>query len=305
MRQMTRAASFTLFFLLDKVGLHVLPKHYYTPVPDYAWLRANKEAWTGRASLAGVHWDLDEQLQWLEEMCRSYYHEVAGLRFYREAAARGLGPGFGEIESQVLHCFIRTQAPPRIIEVGSGVSTACLLHASDINVQEGRPGSQIVAVEPYPKKAFSHVGKITHIKQPCQTVPISLFEQLQSGDLLFVDCSHAVKVGSDVIRIYLDIIPSLPPGVFIHIHDIYLPYLYPRSVLFYPFGWQETALLLALLINNQHLSVLACMSALHYERNDKLVTLLSDYQPQSNASGLCPSYPAEGHFPNSIWLRTC
>jgi hypothetical protein len=304
MRQLTRTASFTLFFLLDKLGLHVLPKHYYTPVPDYAWLRAHKEAWTGRARLAGLHWDLDEQFQWLEEICRPYYHEVAGLKFYNEAAARGLGPGFGEIESQVLHCFVRTQAPSRIIEVGSGVSTACLLHASDINVQEGRPGSQVVAVEPFPKKAFANVGKITHIKQPCQTVPNSLFAQLQSGDLLFVDCSHAVKVGSDVIRIYLDIIPNLPPCVFIHIHDIYLPYLYPRSVLFYPFGWQETALLLALLINNQHLSVLACLSALHYERNDKLVTLLSDYQPQSNASGLCPSYPAQGHFPNSIWLRT-
>jgi hypothetical protein len=305
MRELGRAVSFKLFFLLDTLGLHVLPKHYYTPVPDYSWLRTHKEAWAGRARLAGVHWDLDQQLQWLEETCRPYYHEVAGLAFYREAAVRGLGSGFGEIDSQVVHCFLRAEAPPRIIEIGGGVSTACLLHGSDINIREGRPGSQIVCIEPYPKKTFRNVGKIMHIEQPCQAVPYSVFAQLKSGDLLFVDSSHAVKVGSDVIRIYMDIIPSLPPGVFIHIHDIYLPYLYPRSVLFYPFAWQETALLLALLTNNNHLSVLACLSALHYDRTDKLASLLSDYRPQSNSDGLCPAYPAKGHFPSSIWLCTC
>jgi hypothetical protein len=304
MRQMTRAFLFKLFLLLDKLGLHVLPKHYYTPVPDYSWLRTHKEAWTGRASLAGVHWDLDQQLEWLEGICKPYYREMAGLGFYKEAAARKLGPGFGPIESQVVHCFVRAQAPPRIIEIGSGISTACLLRASEMNLQEGRAGSQIFAIEPYPKKALRDLGKTTHLEQLCQTVPLSVFAQLKAGDLLFIDSSHAVKVGSDVIRIYLDIIPSLPPGVFIHIHDIYLPYLYPRSMLSYPFAWQETALLLALLKNNQHMSVLACLSALHYDRTDKLVALLSDYQPQSNSEGLCVSFPAVGHFPNSLWLRT-
>jgi hypothetical protein len=248
---------------------------------------------------------LDQQLEWLEEVCRPYYHEVAGLGFYKEATARGLGSGFGQIESQVVHCFVRAKAPPRIIEIGCGVSTACLLHASDINIQEGRLGSQIIAIEPYPKKAFHSSGKIAHIEQVCQTVPHSVFAQLKAGDLLVIDSSHAVKVGSEVIRIYLDIIPRLAAGVFIHIHDIYLPYLYPRSVLFYPFGWQETALLLALLTNNKHLSVLSCLPALHYDRSDKLRALLSDYQPQTNCDGLCASHPAKGHFPNSLWLRTC
>jgi hypothetical protein len=94
-------------------------------------------------------------------------------------------------------------------------------------------------------------------------------------------------------------------AVFIHIHDIYLPYLYPRSVLFYPFASQETALLLALLTNNKHLSVLCCLSALHHDRTNRLRSLLSDYQPQANLEGLCPSYPPKGHFSNSLWSQTC
>ena len=227
-------------------------------MPVYSWLRTHKEAWTGRASLAGIPWDLDQQLEWLAEICRPYYHEVAGLGFYEEATARGLGQGFGEIESQVLHCFVRAKAPARIIEIGSGVSTACMLHASDMNIRDGRAGSQIVTIEPYPTNAFCNLGKVTHIEQVCQIVPYSVFAQLKPGDLLFIDSSHAVKVGSDVIRIYLDIIPSLPPAVFIHIHDIFLPYLYPRSVLFYPFACQETALLLALLTNNTYQFLPAC-----------------------------------------------
>jgi hypothetical protein len=87
---------------------------------------------------------------------------------------------------------------------------------------------------------------------------------LSAGDLLFIDSTHAVKVGSDVVRIYLEIIPHLPAGIFLHIHDVYLPYAYPRDVFSMPYWWQETGLLIALLTNNPRLSVLTCLSALHY-----------------------------------------
>lgn len=296
--------SFQLFFLLDRVGLHVLPKHYYTPVPDYDWLNKNKNAWTGRASLVGVAWDLDEQLQWLDQICRPYYHEVAGLGCYERITASAVGPGFGPIESQVLHCFIRANAPRCIIEIGSGVSTACMVHASDLNRREGRRSSRIVCVEPHPKKAFHNIESICHLQQACQTVPQSIFEELKLGDLLFIDSSHSVTVGSDVIRIYLDIIPRLPRGVFVHIHDVFLPYLYPRSVLSNYFAWQETSLLLALLTNNRQLAVLSCLSALHYDRSAELVDLLPDYTPRDGLDGLDKSSAPHGHFPASLWLKT-
>ena len=297
--------SFQTFAVFDRLGVHILPKHYYTPVPDYHWLKKNKHAWMGRAQLTGIHWDLDEQLEWLTHLCTPYYDEVAGLDFFEQACRSAVGPGFGAIESQVLHCFVRAVAPSRIVEIGSGVSTACMMNAVELNRKEGREVSNITCIEPNPRKAFSKIQNIHHVRDYCQTVPQSIFDQLESGDLLFIDSSHSVKLGSDVNRIYLDIIPKLGPGVFIHIHDISLPYLYQRSALSHYFGRQETSLLLALLINNAHLSVLACLSALHYDRAGQLVSLLRDFEPRESIEGLNKDSSPDGHFPNSLWLRTC
>jgi hypothetical protein len=181
-----------------------------------------------------------------------------------------------------------------------------MLHASELNAREGRPASQITCIEPYPRKALLQLKGVNLLKQMCQAVPNSVFSQLRPGDLLFIDSSHSVKVGSDVIRIYLEIIPSLPARVFIHIHGINFPYLYNRSTLspFFMNNSQEAALLAALLTGNQRLWVLSSLSALHYDRPREMKSLLADYEPEANIDGLCPSYPPTGHSPDSIWLET-
>jgi hypothetical protein len=301
-----RQLWFKIFLLSERLGVHVLPKNFYTPIQDFHWLENNKEVWIKRARLDGIEWELDDHLKWLTEICEPYVHEVAGLRFYQDSAASEWGPGFGAIESQVLHCFLRSKAPTRIVEVGSGQSTVCMLEASRLNLKEGRSETRITCIDPYPRRSLQGVENVTILKQTCQSAPRTIFSHLHCGDMLFIDSSHAVKVGSDVIRIYLDIIPSLPAGVFIHIHDINLPYLYSRSTLsaFFHTNSQETALLAALLTNNERLSVLASLSGLHYDRPEKMRKLLPDYQPQGNIQGLCPSYPVQGHFPSSTWLRT-
>lgn len=305
MRRLIKQQIFRIFLLLDRLGVHLLPKHFYSPVADYAWLRANREVWTGPSSLPGLHWDLASQFAWLTETCRDYYSEVEGLEFYQGLIQGEWGLGYGPIESQILHCFIRKWRPKRIVEIGSGVSTMCMLHATEMNRAEGGSLPQITCVEPFPSAALrQRTTEIHLIPELCQSVPASVFAGLSAGDFLFVDSSHAVKLGSDVIRIYLDIIPHLAPGVLIHIHDIYLPYLYPRDALLKPFGWQETALLMALLINNDRLEVLSCLSALHYDRPEQLQQLLRDYKADGNDRGLALSAYPTGHFPASMWLRT-
>jgi predicted O-methyltransferase YrrM len=305
LRKQAKKLSFQCFSLSDRLGVHVLPKHYYSAIPDYAWLKNHKELWTGRVDLQGVEWDLDRQMDWLTRMCEPYYAEVRGLGFYEEAALMGWGLGFGAIESQVLHCVVRSLASPRILEIGSGVSTACMVNAARRNEQESKPATKITCIEPYPKPAFKSLPNILHIKELCQSVSKTVFSELKAGDLLFIDSSHAVKTGSDVVRIYAEIIPNLPPGVVVHIHDIYLPYLYPRDALTSLFGWQETALLAALMTNNSRISVLACLSALHYDRSKELKALLTDYQPQANDQGLHVNSDAlQGHFPASLWFHT-
>jgi len=304
LRKTAKAASVGAFLALDRVGLHVLPKHYYSSVPDMAWLRKHRNAWQKPASLVGVRWNLDEQLEWLRKICRGYYAEVQGLSLYRQALASGVGLGYGPIESQVLHCFIRSAGPRTIIEIGGGVTTALMAEASKMNARDGGRSARLVSIEPFPNPVLRALPDVTHIEQTGQEVSASVFDQLEAGDLLFVDSTHVVKAGSDVLRIYLEIIPRLKPGVFIHIHDIYLPYLYPRDLLNNFFDWQESSLVLALLTNNPRLSVLCCESALHYERAAELKQILSDYQPEPNENGLSPNGRRTGDFPSSLWLKT-
>ena len=304
MSTLFKRAAFKTFFLLDRLGFHLLPKHFYSPVPDYKWLAENRTAWARASCMPGVEWDLDAQLAWVKQTCERYYQEVEGLQFFQELTSGSWGLGFGPIESQVLHCVIRDWRPAHIIEIGSGVSTICMLNAVGKNSAEGGSAPEILCIEPFPRPALRNSGQIRLLRDYCQNVPASTFAGLSDGDLLFIDSSHAVKIGSDVLRIYLEIVPRLKPGVLIHVHDIFLPYLYPRDALHKPFGWQETSLLLALLINNPRLEVLACLSALHYGRPKELKDLLRDYEPAANIDGLSDPHRPSGHFPSSLWLRT-
>src|SRR5262249_25805410 len=151
----------------DRLGFHFLPKHYYTPVPDYAWLRANRALWDKRADLYSLEWDLDSQLTWLTEICKNYRSEVTGLSSYRQLTQ--YGPGYGEVESQVLHCFCRAMQPQKIIEVGSGVSTACMANACPST-------TEITCIEPYPRDALRNFSRISLIEEMVQAVNSSVFQ---------------------------------------------------------------------------------------------------------------------------------
>ena len=59
---------FKTFRTLDRMGLHALPKHYYSPVPDCSWLEENRPLWIGRSSLTGIAWDLAAQFAWLKDV---------------------------------------------------------------------------------------------------------------------------------------------------------------------------------------------------------------------------------------------
>lgn len=304
-RDLLKEASFKLFIAGDRLGIHILPKHYYSPVPDVMWLRDNQELWARPASFDHIRWDLEEQLGWISTVSAPYYDEVKGWDRFRSFQAEGAGPGFGPVESQLFHCIVRHYRPRRIVEVGSGMSTLCALYAGTLNSREGAPAPQVTCIEPFPWPGLLARDDVQLIQRPLQAVSQGVFEQLGPGDLLFFDSSHSVKVGSELPRLYLEVIPSLAPGVLVHVHDIFFPYLFPRDVLSTFFGWQESTLLLALLTHNPCLEVLTCMSALHYERSQELQRVLTDYVPRGGEDGLEPPHAGnDQHFPSSIYLVT-
>ena len=112
-----------------------------------------------------------------------------------------------------------------------------------------------------------------------------------------------MKPGGDVLYLYLEVLPRLRPGVWVHIHDIYFPYIYQRDVLTTMFQWSETALLQALLTFNRHLTIAFCLSQLHYDAPEILREVFPEYVHQSAVDGLCDDASA-GRFSLSIYLRT-
>jgi len=277
-----------LFPLLDRAGIHLLPKHYYSPVPDHAWLQAHPEAWRRPVEL---DWDLNEQLAWLEGVMRGHEQEARDLE-----VDRGLGLGYGTVEEQVLYGFVRSQRPGRIVEVGGGISTGVMTAAAARNE---RP-SEITTIEPFPRPALERLAGVKLVRQLTQLVPVAVFAALGAGDLLFIDSTHVAKTGSDVVRLYLEVVPALATGVFVHVHDITFPYLFHRTFGSDFYDWQESVLVLALLTGNDRLRVRCCLSALHYERQDELRRLFPDYRPQPERDGIATG---PGDFPSSLWLE--
>ena len=288
-----------------KFGLVILPDHYYTPIANIHDLAASRQHWAHRAPMTGVTMDVKAQAALLAQMVQPFEPEYRGNTIYSEGYTQGFGPGFGYVEAQCFHGVLRSLKPRRIFEVGSGVSTYCALKASALNAGEGAP-TELVCIEPYPSAFLQGAAarkEIRLVQAQVQNLDPAIFDELEAGDLLFIDSTHAVKPGGDVIHLYLEVIPRLKPGVVVHIHDIYLPYVYQRDVLKGLFQWSETALLLALMTNNTRLQTMFCLSLLHYDAPEALKAVFPEYEHQAAVDGLCsPTDP--GHFPASIYLQT-
>ena len=97
--------------------------------------------------------------------------------------------------------------------------------------------------------------RATVIAKPLQDVDLSLFDVLESGDILFVDSTHVSKVNSDVNRIVFEILPRIARGVFVHIHDVFYPFEYPLDWLREGRAWNEQYLLRAFLQFNASFTI--------------------------------------------------
>src|SRR4029453_2696539 len=136
LRQQAKRQLFALHRLGTRLGVHVLPVHYYSPVPDLIQLERTRDVWARKSELPGLGVDLDAQVRNLEAICLPHQAEVVGNPAYRYAVEHAFGPGYGYIEAQALHAVIRHFAPRLVMEIGSGVSPWCILHALERNRDE-------------------------------------------------------------------------------------------------------------------------------------------------------------------------
>ena len=287
-----RALDLT-FPLWERLGLHVRPVHFYEPVPDTR--RLGPEIWARRTEMVGIDLKPKQQLDLLRELAHRYRSEYDA--FPRLATGRPLeyhvdNRSFESVDGEILYAMIRRLKPERMIEIGSGFSTLVAAQALLRNEADGASPCDYVVCDPYAgEKIRRGVPGVTRlIHAPVQEVPIAAFEALGENDILFIDSSHVLRIGSDVQYEYLEILPRLHPGVHVHIHDIFLPAEYPEAWVRREHRfWTEQYLLQAFLCYNRAFEVVWAGSYMHLKHPDELRAAFASYGP--------------GRHPGSFWIR--
>jgi predicted O-methyltransferase YrrM len=311
MRHLAKEKFRPLILGLHKIGVRcgvsILPVHYYSETPNVLDLERDKFVWARKSEMPGIPADLGHQERNLKQVCLPYQQEYAGNTFYQEAVTQGFGPGYGYIEAQALYAMVRFLKPQTIIEVGSGVSTFCMLAAARANQSETGRMTSITCIDPFSSPKVRLLTEVKVLAQKVQQVPVEKFASLGPSDLLFVDSTHTVKPASDVNFLVLEVLPRLRSGVIVHFHDIHLPYDYQPDVLTTFYHWAETSLLRAFLINNSRAKIRFCLSQLHHERGNALKQIFPEYSPERFVGGLLdnsqsPLSQSRKHFPTSTYI---
>ncbi|HYM33438.1 MAG TPA: class I SAM-dependent methyltransferase [Candidatus Cybelea sp.] len=131
---------------------------------------------------------------------------------------------FPRLDAAATYTLVRREKPGLIVEVGSGHSTRFLARA----VADGKLATRIVAIDPAPRAVIAGLA-VTFVAAPSHEADPAIFAGLRRGDMLFVDSSHILMPGSDVDHLLGRVIPVLPSGVLLHVHDIFLPDDYPAA----------------------------------------------------------------------------
>ena len=255
--------------IFRSVGVFPIRDHFFEPMvnPTHLWkpLDENRE-------LPGIELNIQAQLERLAGF--DYNDELKQIPLERSEQGKFFynNPAFGSGDAEILYSFIRSEKPRRFIEVGSGFSTLLAREAIEKNKAEDSDyDCELICIEPYEAHWLEELG-IQVIRERLEHVPLDIFKQLDSGDMLFIDSSHVIRAQGDVVREYLEILPSLRPGVFIHIHDIYTPKDYGHYVLVEEaYIWTEQYLLEALLMGNPSFEIVFSIYYLAHHHRDALL----------------------------------
>lgn len=299
------------FSALQSVGISVTPNHYYWPIPDVAELRGRD--WPLAWSTPGLELHLERQREFAAGVVARYAREssfpsVPGPRGYEYHYNNGL---FECVDADVAYAMVRHYKPRRVVEIGGGYSTRLIAHALLRNAAAHAAPGELITVEPAPAAVLRNgfPGLSMLIADPAQNVDVGLFASLSAGDILFVDSSHVVRIGSDVCYECLQILPRLRPGVIVHFHDIFLPCEYPRqAVLDRLCFWSEQYLLQAFLAMNHEFEVLWSASAMQLFHPEALLHAVPTWRGSykrmpAEIRRFQPTLDGDRVWPSSFWFR--
>ncbi|MDT0202580.1 class I SAM-dependent methyltransferase [Nocardioides sp. AE5] len=281
-------------------GFNVVKKaDYYSTLPVLSEIEETRARWDRPSELAGLDISVPAMRERLGALADKWEAEfVSSTGDYLTNTRRGFGPGYPEFDARTLYYFLREHKPKRYLEVGSGLSTYYASLAGAQNATAGSPLS-ITCVEPYPFGALRTLPDFTLVEGFVQDVPVSRFEDLEAGDVLFIDSSHALKIDSDVAYLFLEVLPRVKPGVFVHIHDVHFPFNGPFPADTWLFGerwpvyWNEAMVVQTFLAFNDSFEVLLSVPMLRHHDEAFLTGRFPAYTPLAK----------DPNPPSSLWLR--
>jgi len=296
LRRINHIIFIRLFSLWERMGFHLTRNAFWCPIPDTRTLKLKEELWLRHSELVGIDINEQKQIQLLNQFSSKFKVEYDSLprnktqKPYQYYINNGR---FESVDGEILYCMIRHFKPKKIIEIGSGYSTYLSAQALLKNEEETGDKGELIAIEPNPnevlRSGFPGLSKL--ISKKVEEVDLSVFKELKENDILFIDSTHILQIGSDVQYEYLEILPRLNKGVIVQIHDIFIPMEYPRKwVLEKKLFYNEQYLLQAFLAFNRTFEVLWMGSYMHLRHPDKLEKAFSSYDRLTA-------------WPCSFWMR--
>jgi predicted O-methyltransferase YrrM len=261
------------------------PGSYYSPIPSVTEVRRREDSlFASRRELPGIDLREIEQLALINEFA-NYYPDFPFTdestpphRYYLNNRFFGYGDGV------ILYSIMRHVRPTRVVEIGSGFSSALML---DVNEQFLDNQIEFTFVDPNTERLdslLSVADRRNHriIKRNVQEIEESgdLFGGLGSGDVLFIDSSHVSKVGSDVNFLMLEVLPRLSSGVIVHVHDIFDSFEYPKEWVMNGRAWNEAYLLRALLTSSTAFEIMIFNAFLKAFHRQEVSALLPLWEPR-------------------------
>ena len=235
------------------------PGHFYSAIPSYSDVDRRKKI-NPAGDLPGIDLRVEDQTNLLNELISFKDQFVwgksksSGLRYNTDNLF------FTQFDGYILFSMMMKYKPKKIIEIGSGFSSALMLDVNDMYLNRS---VDFTFIDPWMDRLNELLNaedkqsdQVKTLSVMIQEVDLTIFDDLEAGDILFIDSSHVSKVASDVNFEIFEILPRLKKGVIIHFHDICHPFEYPSNWLDMGIYWNEAYLLRAFLMFNTHFSIL-------------------------------------------------
>lgn len=257
--------------------------HFYSPVISIEEIKKKEtEIWKNLETdgITGINLRTKEQLKLVTQFAQ-YYNDMPfnaerndKVRYYFENGY------YSYTDAIVLYSVIRHFKPKKIIEIGSGYSSAVTLDTNELFFNHK---IDLTFIDPDLTRLYSLMKgvdkhKVKTFESKVQSIPIEIFLSLEASDVLFIDSTHVTKTGSDVNYILFEILPLLKSGVLIHFHDIFYPFEYPKEWVYKGFNWNENYILKAFLMYNENFEIKIFSHYLHLHHKEAFLELPLAYQ---------------------------